>query len=172
MSLTEACNKEKYYINLYKSSDSNYGYNVTYGGEGVVGYKMSEEQKQHLSTIRLGTKLSKESREKMSLNRIGKLNSFYGKYHSEIAKHKMSISKKGKSLSEEHKRKISENSYYKGKYGSEHNRSISCICVETNQIFGSIREAEREMNIDKNTIIKCCKGKAYTAGGYHWKYAI
>lgn len=170
LSLEEACAKEKYYINLYNSHNPNYGYNLTDGGEGVAGYKMSAEQKQHLSKIRLGTKFSKESREKMSLNRTGKLNSFYGKHHSEVSKQKMSISKKGKSLSEEHKRKVSENHYYKGKFGVEHNRSISCLCVETNQIFGSIREAEREMNIDRSTIIRCCKGKSYTAGGYHWKY--
>ena len=29
---------------------------------------------------------------------------------------------------------------------------------------------EREINIDKSSIIRCCKGKQSTAGGYKWKY--
>lgn len=34
----------------------------------------------------------------------------------------------------------------------------------------SISDASRETGIDGCSIIKCCKGVAYTAGGYKWKY--
>ena len=36
--------------------------------------------------------------------------------------------------------------------------------------FKSAMEAERILNIDHSSIIKCCKGKVKTAGGYKWKY--
>lgn len=45
---------------------------------------------------------------------------------------------------------------------------IHVKCVETNQIFNSMGEASRIMNIDKSSISRCCKGQQLTAGGYHW----
>jgi len=35
---------------------------------------------------------------------------------------------------------------------------IHVKCVETNQIFNSMGEASRIMNIDKSSISRCCKG--------------
>ena len=46
--------KEKYYINLFRSDMSDFGYNLTKGGDGIVGFKHSEETKQHFSEIRTG----------------------------------------------------------------------------------------------------------------------
>jgi hypothetical protein len=37
-------------------------------------------------------------------------------------------------------------------------------------VFGSMREAERETGIRNNRISTVCSGKAKTAGGYEWKY--
>lgn len=36
--------------------------------------------------------------------------------------------------------------------------------------FESSIEAEKLLGIDHSSIIKCCKGKTKTAGGYKWKY--
>ena len=36
--------------------------------------------------------------------------------------------------------------------------------------FSSAMSAERMLKIDHSSIIKCCKGKAKTAGGYQWSY--
>ena len=44
------------------------------------------------------------------------------------------------------------------------------ICVETGEIFSSIRQASKSINVDFSNIAKCCKGKLRTAGGYHWQY--
>ena len=44
------------------------------------------------------------------------------------------------------------------------------VCVETGEIFSSIRQASKSINVDFSNIAKCCKGKLRTAGGYHWKY--
>lgn len=46
--------KEIEYIALYKSTDHQYGYNLTIGGDGVSGYTFSKETKKHLSEIRSG----------------------------------------------------------------------------------------------------------------------
>ena len=48
--------------------------------------------------------------------------------------------------------------------------SISVYCEELNKVFPSINEAARQLGIDNSNIIKCCKGKYKTCGGYTWRY--
>jgi hypothetical protein len=43
-------------------------------------------------------------------------------------------------------------------------------CIETNIIYPSVREAERQNNFPKNSLWGCLHGKSHTAKGYHWKY--
>lgn len=47
--------------------------------------------------------------------------------------------------------------------------SVPVMCIETETIYPSIREAFRQTNI-KN-IGMCCSGQRKTAGKLHWKYA-
>ena len=42
--------------------------------------------------------------------------------------------------------------------------------IELNQIFGSLREAERQLDIPATNISKACRGIYKTAGGYYWEY--
>lgn len=44
------------------------------------------------------------------------------------------------------------------------------VCVETNVIYPSIREAERQNGYIKGTLCHCLNGKQKTSHGYHWKY--
>ena len=48
------------------------------------------------------------------------------------------------------------------------------LCVETGQIFNSIKEACDWLGIDYrklgSNITKCCRGIYKTASGYHWQY--
>lgn len=48
--------KEIYYINKYKTNRTEFGYNLTSGGDGIVGYVFSEESKQNMSEGRKGKK--------------------------------------------------------------------------------------------------------------------
>ena len=45
---------ERYYIKFYQSNNPVYGYNMTEGGEGATGYKLSEEKRKQLSANRQG----------------------------------------------------------------------------------------------------------------------
>jgi hypothetical protein len=50
------CKKEEELIHLFKSNENNFGYNLTIGGEGISGYKFSEESKKKMSEMRKGEK--------------------------------------------------------------------------------------------------------------------
>ena len=50
------------------------------------------------------------------------------------------------------------------------NRSRKVICVETGEVYRSIRQVEIQTGISHSTISHCCNGKGKTAGGYHWKF--
>lgn len=94
----------------------------------------------------------------------------YGRKASEETREKISEKGKGRKFSEEHKRKIGE-----AQKGSKHWNAKKVMCVETGQIFGCIKDAERETKI--NHIGRCCKGKQSYAGRHpetneklHWKF--
>ena len=86
--------------------------------------------------------------------------------------------KVGKKATSETKAKISkglkgkmqgENNPMHGKTGSEHPKSKKVICIETKQIFVSLKEAQEW--IQSGNVYKCLRrGKSSTAGGYHWMY--
>lgn len=88
---------EKNLILEYKSYDSNFGYNITMGGESGNGLKHTEETKKKISNAEKG-----------------RVSPMKGKKHSEETRRKISMSNKGKvrrsgfTLSEETKMKISK----------------------------------------------------------------
>ena len=45
-------------------------------------------------------------------------------------------------------------------------------CIETGQIYASIKNAASAIGIDMSNISHCLSGRQSIAGGYHWKYAI
>ena len=89
---------ERFYIKKYKSRDLTVGYNLTDGGDGILGYSHTEETKQkmrkpkseefckNLSKIKKGVPLSEEHKRKLSENHwdcSGKNNPMYGKHFTE-----------------------------------------------------------------------------------------
>ena len=48
------------------------------------------------------------------------------------------------------------------------NREV--VCVDTGEVFSSIRQASRATGADPSAIAKCCNGKRKTANGYQWQY--
>ena len=44
-------------------------------------------------------------------------------------------------------------------------------CVETKDVFSSLKEAADSYCLQLPLIWKCCNGRQKTTGGYHWEYA-
>lgn len=98
-------------IDFYQSNDKRYGYNLTKGGEGTNGTKLSDITKQ-----------------KMSKSRTGNKNPMYGKHRSEETKEKLRKANLGKHHSKETKLKLSK--IFKGK---KSNREYTSLSNETKQ---------------------------------------
>jgi hypothetical protein len=113
----EACEKEIEFIKLYGRSNVSYGTlcNLTDGGDGMLGYKHSNEWIKELSKRRKSFRYSDESKEKMSISRkswsytdeykinlskrmSGKNHFMFGKKHKQETKDKISKSHIGKTM--------------------------------------------------------------------------
>lgn len=56
-------------------------------------------------------------------------------------------------------------------YGTRNERiSKAVLCVETNKIYNSIKEAGADTGANVSHISAACKGKQKTCGGFHWCY--
>ena len=109
---TELKQKEIQLIKERKSLASETGYNLTLGGDGRLGYKLSEETKRKIGEGNFGKVMSNEAKEKMSVaakkRSVGKLSPMDGKKHTEESKQKIISFLTGRKHSEESKRKCSE----------------------------------------------------------------
>ena len=45
------------------------------------------------------------------------------------------------------------------------------ICVETGEVFDSIKEVSLKYGCHGSNISACCKGRLKSVKGYHWRYA-
>jgi hypothetical protein len=100
--------------------------NLTDGGEGCSGMKVSQESIQKRLESMKGYVVSEKTKSKMRESSLGKKNHFFGKIHSKESKEKISEAKKanpskpweGKLRSEETKKKIANS--LRGRVGSKH----------------------------------------------------
>ena len=49
-------------------------------------------------------------------------------------------------------------------------RRKKVLCVETGEVFESVKIAAEKKNISHNVVSACCNGRQKTAGGYHWEF--
>lgn len=91
-----------------------------------------------------------------------------GRKRSEESKIKQSEATKGKQKSEEHRNKLAEHLAEESK---KQRIKVIGINEKNNKviILNYIRQGKL-IGIDDSSIIKCCKGKQHTAGGYKWYY--
>lgn len=112
----------------------------------------------------LGRKYSEETIKKF---RERNTRHFLGKKHSEESKQKMRLSRLGCKLSEEHKRKIIENS------GIGIKKPVNQIDKKTGEIlcvFPSVVEASKQTGIPNYNISRVCRGEYNSSGGYRWQF--
>lgn len=160
----EAKNKEKELIAKHNTMDEKFGYNLTAGGDGNVGFFPNDETRRKMSEAHKGKIVSDITRKRLSdalknpsektrkkLSESKKGNQYcLGRKHSESAKQSISVARKGKPLSEEHCRKLSE--AHKGKMcGKNHpNYGGRIMTAEWKAKMG---EAHRKpvFQVDKST---------------------
>lgn len=134
-------------------------YNITDGGEGFLGFKMSEEAKTKISKIHKGKTLPEYMKIQTSLR-------FKGVPLSEKHKSKISAALIGKPKSEAAKRHMRKNHKL-------HNLVKIVKCDRENNVicvYESIAEASRDTGILQTHISRCARGKRPSAGGFIWKY--
>lgn len=164
---SELDEREIYYINLLKPE-----YNATSGGQGrckrlsddvkkVLSNhakqqweKMTEEEKQerikkNLVGPRKGHPVSKETREKLRNANIGKKQS------------KETISKRMEAM------RLKKEAGWK-KDGSSCRKKV--VCVETGEVFESVKAAAAHLNASPSGISAMLNGRQKTHKGYHFKY--
>lgn len=157
LSKEQAEQKEIELISLYKSDQKEHGYNVSSGGGATtLGAKMSDETKEKIRKAckgrtpwNKGKPRTPEERKKMSKNRAG-----------------IVPWNKGKKWSDKTKENIS-----KTQLARQSGRRV--VCLETNEIFYSAAEAQRQTGVDRSAISKCCRKQKnfLTAGKKHWVFA-
>lgn len=173
LSKEDAENLEIELIKKYHSLSHENGYNVENGGNATKN--LDESTKKKIGDANRG-------------KQTGENHWHYGQHWSDEVKKKLSDAHKGKKMSKESSEKKSikmrgeNNPMYGTKMTPEHKEKLqkACVkatskpvvCVETNETFSSIAEAERKTKICSRTIsyVVNKKPRYKTAGGYHWKY--
>lgn len=116
--------------------------------------------------------------------RFGELNHMFGKTHSPEVRNKIRLSVQGKMVGEKHPhygKKFNKDVVDKiiknrtGKYTGKSNHASKSINQYTKSgVFIKFWEyatlASNELKIDLSAIIKCCKNKLKSTGGFTWSY--
>lgn len=116
--------REQKWIEQTRCCDHGIGFNISPTAGGTYGYLYTEEQRKNCSKwvrseecrekirlAKLGTRHSKEAREKMSATRSGSKNIMYGKHRTDTEKRKISNTRKERGIgrgSEHNKAKLTE----------------------------------------------------------------
>ena len=171
---------ERQYIKGFDSMNPEYGYNNESGGS--LNKHMSDDVRRRLSESQKGKydgeknpmfgkhiPCSEEKKRKLSICFSGKGNPMYG-VHLEISPERLKrMSERfsgegnpfyGKRHTEEARKKISDSK-----------KKNAVRCVETQQEFSSVCEAQKKTGIHTGSISRAAK-RGLTAGGYHWEYIV
>lgn len=174
LSIDEAGEIEKKLISEWNLTDPNYGYNLREGGNGKFSehsrYLMSKSRKGNTNS--LGQYHSPENRKQISES----LKKYYSTHDSPMKNRHHTpetIEKlKNRTISEETKRKMRENHADVKGVNNPSAKAIRQLDKEGHIIeeFAYATLAAKKYNLDLSSIIRCCRGKQKTCGGYRWEY--
>jgi group I intron endonuclease len=161
--------KEIFYIETLSPE-----YNVSKGGEsGMRGHKHSDETREKCRAAAIKQWQDKTFEEKVQIIK-NQLTRHFEKGHEvpEAVREKLRQANLGKIQSEETKDKISKKMKVVMKGNQNGNKCVQCI--ETGEVFHSVKSAALKVGVNASEITRVLKGyrNRKTAGGYHWKYHI
>ena len=165
---------ERYYIQKYDTKNKNKGYNLTDGGEGVSGYKLTPEHRAIVSKTHKGKSLSDEHKARIREFMRSDKNPNIGRHQSDEAKRKISEANKGRLAGD-------KNPMYGKKRPDLTQRNIdsgyrvcqiSPITYEIINRWDSLRAASRDTGYARSCIADCCKHKTKLCHGYIWEYEL
>ena len=94
-----------------------------------------------------------------------------GRKRTDESKDKQRQAKLGKKHTPEHCEKIRQSHIGQGWNESTYEKHCRKIrCVETNEIFSSIKDAAEHYGLKRPNISAVLAGRAKSCGGYHWEY--
>jgi group I intron endonuclease len=162
---------EIYFIKLYDCKYPN-GYNLTDGGS-LGSCRRGEEP------WNKGLKTSDEIKKKLSLSHKGQKAWNKGKSPSKKTRLKISIAKKGQRCSPATEFQPGKPSVFKGRKHSEESLKLisengnrkEIQCIETGEIFNSIKEASKKLKISNSHLFRLCyNGKTHIKLGLTFKF--
>jgi hypothetical protein len=102
LSWDDACELEKILISYYGRKDLGLGtlVNMTDGGDGCIGFVITDEYRQKISNSNKGKKRSQDTKDKISISKIGNKN-VLGMKHSDETKSKIGLKSIGRKKSKD-----------------------------------------------------------------------
>lgn len=179
-SVEMANKREKFYINLYNSTNKDIGYNITSVGwncemaeetKNIISEKAKERYKDKTKNPMYGKKHSEESLEKMSLKKQGINNPMYGVKMSEESKEKRAKTIKenniylGHEWTDEERKRVSKRMQ---KQADKWRKKI--LCIEDNLIFNSITDAAKYYGVSVSTLSGHLHNHQHICAGKHFKF--
>ena len=175
MSLEDAAKAEVALISKYNSTNPQFGYNISSGGEsGHSGCRMTIDERTRRSEMMSGDN-------NPCFGKYGAEHPAFGCKHYAESKIAVSIALTGRNYSVETRKRMSD--YHKAlgdwcgeknpmsgkKYGAApHARMVTC--VETGEVFDSVKRAADYVGAFPTSITAVCSGRQQTCKGLHWKY--
>lgn len=172
---TEASNIEARLVREWNLTDRRYGYNIREGGSNGAH---SERSRKLMSASRMGNKnsvgrtLPAQTRALISAS----LREYYaihgshslGRHHSEETIQKL----KSRVFTEETRAKMSKNHQDVSGAKNPSARPVRQLSLTGEPIaeYDYAKQACEKYGIDLSQLIKCCRGKAKTCGGFRWEY--
>ena len=157
---------EQYYVFSLESYLSKGGYNISLGGDGLFVKGINNKMNKSVYCIETKTEyfsIAEASRQtgirETSILQCCKGNYKYAGKEGKQKFHWMyyeDFLEKGEIVDNTPRKKIE--------------KGHQVICLETCEVFESLKVAGEKYNIDGSNIGACCRGKRTTAGEYHWMY--
>lgn len=142
--------REKYWIKYYQSTDGQYGYNKTHGGDG--GGVPNEDTLKKLS-------LASSGKNNAMYGKKGELATFWGKEHTQVTKTRIKVGQIGKEIPEDVKKKQGKKSR---ELRQKLNDSQVLEILEKSKQGKSSRSLSKEYNVVPSVISNIKNNKTYT----------